>query len=252
MIALMMMGAVALYIAFLFIALWLLPKVIKIRHIKRIIFIVWFLIPTWDVIIGYPIYKFLCATQAGVKIYKTVDNVEGFYVGEQSKKFEPREPYEGYRYVDYKEKESSKYYRSYWIDNNISELCVPIGDDKWTHNSELYSKHFKSGKCIVKEEIDEREVSELWSQKRKVERYLFFYLNIYSVEITIEDRKNHEKYFIVQDYFVDNSWITGALNFVSGTKHSIDCFEGKVLNTTSGFTLSDKFVLETLQQKGEK
>ncbi|MDT8339100.1 MAG: hypothetical protein RQ763_07865, partial [Sulfurimonas sp.] len=100
MIALMMMGAIAIYIAILFIALWLIPKVVQHKHIKRIIFIVWFLIPTWDVIIGYPIYKFLCATQAGVKIYKTVDNVEGFYVGEKRKEFEPYEPYEGYKYID--------------------------------------------------------------------------------------------------------------------------------------------------------
>lgn len=254
----------ALYIAILFIALWLIPKVVQHKYIKRIIFIIWFLIPTWDVIIGYPIYKFLCATQAGVKIYKTVDNVEGFYVGEKRKEFEPIKPYEGYRYVDYKEMDffkptgkkygtywTGKYYRSYWIDNNTSELCVPIGDDKWIYGV-LYSKYFKNGKCIVKEEIAEAAVSELWLEKRKVERYLFLYLNIYSVEITIENRKNHQAYFSVQDYFVDSSWITGALNFVSGTKQSVNCFEGKVLNKTSGFILSDQFVLETLKTKKEE
>lgn len=255
MIALMMMGAIAIYIAILFIALWLLPKVIKIRHIKRVIFIVWFLIPTWDVIIGYPIYKFLCATQAGVKIYKTVDNVEGFYVGEWSKdgyRKVPPLPYQGYKFLDYKEveknKPTGKYFRTSWVDANTTQECIQIG----SFDKERYSDVLGQGKCLVKEEIAESEVSELWSQKRKVEHYLLFYLNIYSVEITIEDRKNHEKYFIVQDYFVDDSWVTGALNFVSGNKFKSNCFEDIIVSTSSGFIISDKFVLETLQPKGEK
>jgi hypothetical protein len=43
------------------------------------------LIPTWDIVLGYPIYKFLCWKDAGVHVYKTVGNVEGFYVGEEIK-----------------------------------------------------------------------------------------------------------------------------------------------------------------------
>lgn len=259
MIALMIMGAIAIYIAVLIIALWLIPKVVEHKYIRRIIFIVWFLIPTWDVIIGYPIYKFLCATQAGVKVYKTVDNVEGFYVGEQRKEYEPIKPYEGYKYVDYKEIDffkptgkkygtywTGKYYRSYWVDNNTSELCVHYGERKFG----AYADAYRSGKCIVKEEIDEGDVSELWLEKRKVEHYKFFYFNVYSVEITIENRKNHQAYFTVQDYFVDSSWTN--VSFSSAHKHQNNCFTGKVLNTTSGFTLSDKFVLETLKTKKEE
>ena len=55
-----------------------------------------------------------------------MENVEGFYVGEKSKDHSSPEPYKGYRYVDYKEKESGKYYRNSWLDNNTSELCVPV------------------------------------------------------------------------------------------------------------------------------
>ena len=42
------------------------------------------LIPTWDFIIGYPIFLYLCKYKSGMNIYKSVENVEGFYVGENS------------------------------------------------------------------------------------------------------------------------------------------------------------------------
>lgn len=221
MIALMMMGAVAIYIAILFIALWLIPKVVQHKYTKRIIFIVWFLIPTWDVIIGYPIYKFLCATQAGVKIYKTVDNVEGFYVGEKRKEFEPIKPYEGYRYVDYKEMDffkptgkkygtywTGKYYRSYWIDNNTSELCVHYGERKFG----AYADAYRSGKCIVKEEIAESEVSrwEYIEQSRKLQIFNVIDLRIDST-ISIKDTKNNQLVSEVVRVIWKGGWLYGLL-----------------------------------------
>ncbi|MBA1432634.1 MAG: hypothetical protein FAF04_03335 [Epsilonproteobacteria bacterium] len=69
--------------------------------------------------------------------------------------YQPYQPYKDYKYVDYKEKESGKYYRSYWIDNNSSEDCVPYGIYKYGH----YADAFRHGKCIVKKEIPEKEVS---------------------------------------------------------------------------------------------
>lgn len=255
MIGLLVLAILAAYIILSIAVISVVYK--KTKNIKKmfIALAIMILIPTWDVIIGYPIYKFLCATQAGVKMYKTVDNVEGFYVGEKEQRHEPHEPYDGYKYLDYKEiinnKPTGKYYRSYWIDSNTSEECVPIGDDAWTNNGELYSKHFKQGKCIVKEEIAESEVSELWSLKKEVDHYMFFYLNIYRVEFTIENRKNHEKYFTVTDYFVDKSWMT-ALNIVSGNKHKQNCFEKSIYSTSSGFKISDSFILETLKPKKQE
>jgi hypothetical protein len=114
------------------------------------------LIPTWDIIIGYPIYKYLCMTQAGVHIYKTVDNVEGIYIGKQYKSTFPHIPYKGYKYIDYMEEDrgEQKYFRTYWLDSNTSKSCVlpqrKFGD---------YAEDFRQGKCIVKDEISENEVS---------------------------------------------------------------------------------------------
>ncbi|MCF6172604.1 MAG: hypothetical protein L3J44_02295 [Campylobacteraceae bacterium] len=159
MIALMVMGAFLVYILISLLVIWVVYKKYKTKKALFIALLVMILIPTWDVIIGKPIYNYLCKNKAGVHIYKTVDNVEGFYIGEQSKQWEPYEPYKGYKYVDYKEQESGKYYRSYWVDNNTSKDCVPIGDDEWSKDGKLYSWWFHHGKCIVKKEIPENDVS---------------------------------------------------------------------------------------------
>ena len=86
---------------------------------KRIALAVMILIPTWDIIIGYPIFWYLCTFESGMKIYKTVDNVEGFYVGDKRGKYEPISPRKGFRYVDYRDDRDDNYYRSYWFDTKF-------------------------------------------------------------------------------------------------------------------------------------
>ena len=156
-------GYFLIYLIVLPIALYVTTTFYPSKRAKRIVLAAWLLIPTWDVILGYPIYLMLCWTSAGAHIYKTVDNVEGFYIGEKSRQFEPYEPYTGYRYVEYKEEETGKYYRSYWMDSNTSELCVAVGDDGWMSNGVLYSESVKQGHCIAKEEISKSEVSQ-WAE----------------------------------------------------------------------------------------
>ena len=46
----------------------------KRRFKKRTVFILLLTLPFWDHIIGYTVYKYLCFTSGGVKIYKTVTN----------------------------------------------------------------------------------------------------------------------------------------------------------------------------------
>ena len=154
MIGLTILVVIALYV-------WLARTVIKKVYSKtqsltkkRIAIAIFILIPTWDIILGFPIYAYLCMTQSGVKIYKTVNNVEGFYVGEQDGT-SVIEPYEGYQFIEYKEKNSGKYYRSYWLDNNTSELCAPVGIYRYSPYAEAFAK----GKCIAKKEIKVSEVS---------------------------------------------------------------------------------------------
>lgn len=78
----------------------------KLAFLSAVIFI---LIPTWDVIIGYPVWQ-KYKKESGVKIYKTVNNVDGFYIWEQSREHEPCYPYAGYKYIEYKERGGKKHY----------------------------------------------------------------------------------------------------------------------------------------------
>lgn len=51
------------------------------RKLKWVAVAVFVLIPTGDSAVGYVYFRYLCATEAGNKIYKTAENVEGFYGG---------------------------------------------------------------------------------------------------------------------------------------------------------------------------
>ena len=224
MIGLMILAVVFGYI---FLSKFIINKVYKTYGTKKarnIALAIMILIPTWDVILGFPIYTYLCLFEAGTKIHKTVDNVEGFYVGKQSKNYEPYEPYKGYKYIDYKEEKSNKYYRSYWVNywenTNASKLCVQP-DPKYPNRQ--YAKVFKTGKCIVKKEISEGEVSGLWKiSKKEIKNYHIFYLKISSIFVEVIDPRTDEKYFIATDWIVDNSWMTG-MNIVTGTKSRNYC-----------------------------
>lgn len=225
-------GFVLIYPLFLLIALFVASRFTKTTKAKLIVFAVWFLIPTWDVILGYPIYWYLCKYESGMKIYKTIDNVEGFYVGEKSKEYEPYEPYAGYRFIDYKEKETGKYYRSYWIDSNTSKLCIPIGDDAWVGQGKLYSAAFKQGKCIVKEEIREGDMSR-WEEKTSTdEAYWQIYrkllipvLEIYKDKLVeIVDRSDNK---ILSQFFKirwSGGWLWGFVSSIdAGNPAWITC-----------------------------
>lgn len=242
-------------IGYVFLARFIVKKVYEQTEkklVKNVALAIFVLIPTWDVMLGYPIYTYLCIFESGAKIYKTVDNIDGFYMGEDYSTYSnmPPLPYEGYNFIEYKKKKNQKsknYYRVSWVDANNTNECIQIGNASSEYNLNLY----KQGKCIVEKEIAESEVSELWSLKKEVDHYMFFYLNIYRVHFVIENRKNHKKYFTVTDYFVDKSWMT-ALNIVSGNKHKQNCFEKNIYSTSSGFEISDKFILETLKTKKEE
>jgi hypothetical protein len=58
--ALIIFGYAFIYVLLLPSLLWVVPLFIKHKNIRKIIFIIWFLVPTWDFFLTYPIYKFLC------------------------------------------------------------------------------------------------------------------------------------------------------------------------------------------------
>lgn len=79
------LSILAVIFGYIFLSKFIVTKVYKAYGVKKanIALAIMILIPTWDVILGFPIYAYLCMTQSGTKIYKTVDNVEGFYIGDR-------------------------------------------------------------------------------------------------------------------------------------------------------------------------
>lgn len=53
------------------------------------------LIPAGDTAVGYVYFRYLCATESGNRIYKTAENVEGFYGSVSEDYFKM-----GYRYIE--------------------------------------------------------------------------------------------------------------------------------------------------------
>jgi len=216
----MIVGVISGYIL---LSKFIVTKVLKLYGLKKanIALAIMLLIPTWDVILGFPIYAYLCIFESGVKIYKTVDNVEGFYIGEQRKQSEPHKPHEGYKYVDYKEmdfsKPTGKYYRSYWVDyfknREMTKLCVYPPHHKNTHHP--YTKAFKEGKCIVKEEITEGEVSR-WEYSFNKE--LIFEIPIFKFEVYRElqylDKKTKEIMAIGNGIWWQGGWLYGFFSSI--------------------------------------
>ena len=75
------MGALlilVLFIAYLVISIWVIAKV-KPRWGKWVALLIAVLIPTADAVYGRMKLKALCATEGGMKIFRTVEGVEGFY-----------------------------------------------------------------------------------------------------------------------------------------------------------------------------
>jgi len=225
----------AVVLGYIFLSKLIVTKVYKSYGVKKanIALAIMVLIPTWDVILGFPVYAYLCATKAGVHIYKTVDNVEGFYVGEKDIANQPYEPYKGYKYIDYKEihngKPTGKYYRSYWVDyfkdRNESQYCVyPKYPNSSTHP---YTRAFNEGRCIVKQEIPESEVSR-WDtslKKKKTNSFEIFLLGINLEKVgEIKDRKTNEILSEKLSVKWSTGWFFGRLfSFETGHVRNWNC-----------------------------
>lgn len=220
------LSIVAIIVGYILLSKFIVTKVLQSYGLKKanIALAIMLLIPTWDVILGFPVYAYLCMFESGVKIYKTVDNVEGFYVGEQDIQHEPYKPYKGYKYIDYQEvkytKPTGKYYRSYWVDyfkdRNTSSLCVYPPYPKSLHHP--YTQAFNSGKCIVKEEIAESEVSrwEFAGYKIGSETEIPI-LNINRViSFKFFDKKNNVALGELVEYSWGVGWVRNLLGYFIG------------------------------------
>lgn len=246
------LSILAVIFGYIFLSKFIVTKVYKSYGVKKanIALAIMILIPTWDVILGFPVYAYLCFFEAGPKIYKTVDNVEGFYVGEQDIRHQPYEPYEGYKYIDYKEtafgKPTEKYYRSYWVDyykdKNTSNLCVSPRHPNYS--SDPYTKAFNEGKCIVKKEIAGGEISR-WEEKFKKE--LIYEIPILRFKIFRKmqylDNKTKEIMAIGNGVWWQGGWLYGIFSSIEVGSGGTSC------NGDLDYTKLEKEVLKPKKQE---
>lgn len=214
MIGLMFILIVLAYIALSIVIVSKVYKKFATKKSKYIAIAIMVLIPIWDIVLGYPIYKLLCWSSAGVHIYKTVDNVEGFYVGKDSGRYSkiPPLPYKGYTFIEYKRKQESKepyrYYRISWVDANMTENCIQIGNASSKYNLNFY----KQGKCIVKKEISESEVSPWeYNSRNYIKRNIIPVINIRKDITFIRDRSNNQNIAENITYTLDQNWVLGII-----------------------------------------
>lgn len=209
---------IAIIVGYILLSKFIVSKVLQSYGLKKAntALAIMLLIPTWDVILGFPVYAYLCMFESGVKIYKSVDNVEGFYVGKWSKdgygKVPPL-PYEGYRYIDYQEvknnKPTGKYFRTSWVDANTTQECIQIGNA----SSEYHLNLYKQGKCIVKEEIADSEVSRWeYDTNRNIHEVVVPILKIEKTVVAIRDRNQNQNIAENIRYNIDQNWVIGIMN----------------------------------------
>ncbi len=213
------LSVIAVIFGYIFFSKFIVTKVLQSYGLKKanIALAIMILIPTWDVILGFPIFAYLCVFESGTKIHKTIDNVEGFYIGKyevNDDNYNPKAPYKGYGYIDYQEtkdkKPTGRFFRNYWLDNNTSKFCV---NPNLRYPNSTYSHQFRSGKCVAKEVISENKISR-WEVDGIYNRTYIPILAIhYTEENSIRDRLTNE--ILLVNYSV--SWSGGWINsLISG------------------------------------
>lgn len=75
MIGLVFLLVLAIYVG----AAWFIVKALSSKKAKYTVIAIFVLIPTWDIVPGWLYLQYLCKTEGGVKVYKSVEGVEGFF-----------------------------------------------------------------------------------------------------------------------------------------------------------------------------
>jgi len=213
------------------------------RFLRWIAVLACFLIPTWDVILGYPVFWYLCHFKAGVKIYRTVDNVEGIYVGENDYvllretiiprpdgnrgRYSDSGRYSRYRYVDMRSRKDKRYYRLYPVDNHEDPNCM----DAKGYEASDYAAYYNSGRCIAKKEIPEDQVSR-WGYYYEVNNpnlphfVKFGYVLSFEkwIMFQVVDRKSNSIMAEGVNYWWDKGWLDGLLTSIPvGSPRGVEC-----------------------------
>jgi hypothetical protein len=171
MIVLKLLFIVVVYVGVAVFLAWLLARRRQTPKAKAIAatltLLVFALIPTWDILPGRLYFNHLCATEGGLKIYKTVEGVDGFYFfpGAEFRR-EALEKF-GYEFVEAGSKESG-YVRYTFASNEIvrKEIIALISKYAIRGSEDLLPLNIKRR---------QEAILDLNSNEKLAERNIFYY-----------------------------------------------------------------------------
>lgn len=173
---------------------WLARFVIKRianRAAKFAVIAIFVLIPTWDVIPGKLYFNHLCETEAGLKIFKTVEGVEGYRVYPLASGGQEPLTKDGYRYV---EQGSGSDFARYTLEANGKVIKRKITE------SESMARYAAAGKLVPLQ----------W--------------NVTKSEIVIFDQQTEEKLAARTAFSGNKNWLIKSLDFPYAKDHCPEPF----------------------------
>lgn len=126
MIALGLLLGLVLYVSLAIFLAWFLPRHFDPGRAKviatTVILLGFALIPTWDIIPGRLYFNHLCETEGGVRVFRTVEGVEGFYYfpGAEIR----REVLEHYGYKFIEVGANGSFFRYFKASNNLAKKKI--------------------------------------------------------------------------------------------------------------------------------
>ena len=243
MIVFKLLFIVVVYVGVAVVLAWLLARRRQTPKAKAIAatltLLVFALIPTWDILPGRLYFNHLCATEGGLKIYKTVEGVEGFYLDSADTKL-----------IEHLLIPNSKlqlFGRAQWLDG-IHEQDAVIATPKDAYRfvetgreGNYYKYRLGPDRKIIKEAVSRR-VSGYGRYSNTTELNSFFLNGGYKVQYEIVNLTTKEKVATLTSFSAFNGWLQKRFSPLLGK--SLRCPEPPVIHEAIYFS-----ALRTLDSK---
>lgn len=206
------------------------------KFIKFITIFILIFVAVGDNILGEAVFYYLCKTESGKKIYKTVENVEGFYVENYTNGIFPLMTFlfEGkYKFIEAKVDtpkeglfaDSAGYYRFNLSDLNDNN-CHAFNEWKsevMKRKVNFYEKFTSRSECIASNKIDtpQSSYSIIYYEEKNILPFLFISRTKTKIKNILTDEIIGE----ANEYYYSGGWILQL--FFGGVGHTKSCPESK-------------------------
>jgi hypothetical protein len=207
------------------------------KRLRRLTILVLILIATWDNIIGLSTYYYLCVTQGGQKIYKTVENAEGYFdtsgrygfIGEYPDLIDGK-----YKFVEVEvTRDLEQEAREQALSQRREPLLLPNGKYRFylakagAPHCEYYSKDrarfskndpyygkFPEGSCMAIEKIDSFKSRYVYRYRLDADSKVYGprILNIAKQETSVRDMQTGEILGVARSFYYWGGWIGVWIN----------------------------------------